>query len=63
MVCGDFKDLLRRTVSGKVLHDKALLKIQIMMETREVLLQWFIIFMIKCLLVMFLKVKLCQTNN
>ena len=63
MVCGDFKDLLRRTVSGKVLHDKALLKIQIMMETREVLLQWFIIFMIKSLLVMFLKVKLCQTNN
>ena len=49
MTYGDFKDLARRTTSDKVLRDKhlILLKIQNMMGIKEVLLQWFINFLIK----------------
>ena len=42
-------DLARRTASDKILRDKAfkLLKMQNMLDIKEVLLQWFIIFLIK----------------
>ena len=42
---GDFKELTRRTASNKVL---VLLKIQNMMDIKEVLVLWFIIFLVKC---------------
>ena len=46
---GYFKDLTRRTASNKILHDKAfnIAKNKIMMDIKGVLLQWFIIFLIK----------------
>ena len=49
MVYGDFKNLPRRTAADKVLRDKAfnLLKIQTMMDIKEVLQRWFINFSIK----------------
>ena len=64
MAHGDFKDLARRTVSDKILRDKAdididkdkkidkkiLLKILNMMDIKEGLLLWFTHFLIKCLL-------------
>ena len=48
---GNFKDLARRTVSGKVLRDKylILLKILNMMDIKVCLLLWFINFLIKSL--------------
>ena len=51
MTYGDFKDLARRTVSDKVLKDKAfdIAKIQNMICIKEALLLWFIIFLIKSL--------------
>ena len=72
-----FKYLLRRTAFYKVLRKKdlILLKIQIMMDTKEVLLHWFVKFLIKIaeilknlqvlikLMVVLLKAKLCQTNS
>ena len=47
MAYGDFKDLARITASDKALRDKAfiLLKIQNMMDIREVLLLWFTSFL------------------
>ena len=64
MAHGDFKDLARRTVSDKILRDKAdididkdkkidkkiLLKILNMMNIKEGLLLWFTHFLIKSLL-------------
>ena len=64
MAHGDFKDLARRTVSDKILRDKAdididkdkkidkkiLLKILNMMDMKEGLLLWFTHFLIKSLL-------------
>ena len=49
MACGDFKDLARKTASDKVLRDKAfnIAKKQNMMDIKEVLLLWFINFLIK----------------
>ena len=46
---GDFKYLAKRTASDKVLHDNAfnIAKIQNMMGIKEVLLLWFIHFLIK----------------
>ena len=43
---GDFKDLLRRIAFDKYykIKDLILQKIQIMMDTKNVLLQWFTIF-------------------
>ena len=43
------KDLPRRTASDNVLHDKAfnIAKIQYMMDVKEVLLQWFMNFLIE----------------
>ena len=60
MVCGDLKGLVR--LSDKILRDKALaknfLKIQNMMNIKEILFLWFIIFLIKKPLVVALKIKL-----
>ena len=67
---GDFKDLSRRTASEKLLRNKVfdnliLLKVQIMMDIKEVLLQWFINLLMKSqkelikLLLVLLKLKLC----
>ena len=52
MAYGDFKDLKRRTFSDKVLRDKAfnIAKILNMMDIKEGLLLWFIMFLIKSLL-------------
>ena len=49
MAYGDFKYLAKRTASDKVLHDNAfnIAKIQNMMRIKEVLLLWFIHFLIK----------------
>ena len=46
MVYQYFKDLAKRTASDKVLRDKAfnIAKISNMMNIKEVLLLWFIIF-------------------
>ena len=51
MAYGDFKDLKRRTASDKMLRDKAfkLLKILNMVDIKEYLLLWFIIFLVKSL--------------
>ena len=68
MVYSGFSYLPRTTPSDKVLHDKQmiLLKIQNIMDVKEVLLQWFINLLImgllhleiKLLLVVLLKVKI-----
>ena len=55
MAYGDFKDL---TAADKVLCDKALLKIQNLMDINVDLLQWFINFLIEKLLVAVLKIFL-----
>ena len=49
MVYGDFKDLTRSTASDEILRDKAfnIAKMQNMMDIKEVLLQWFINYLIK----------------
>ena len=49
MAYEDFKDLKRRTVSNKILRDKAfnILKMLNMMDIKEGLLLWFIKFLIK----------------
>ena len=49
MAYEDFKDLKRRTVSNKILRDKAfnILKMLNMMDIKEGLLLWFINFLIK----------------
>ena len=57
MAYGDFKDLKRRTLSDKVLRDKAflmLLKILNMMGIKENSLLWFINFLTKSLKVVVL---------
>ena len=65
MVCGDVKGLVR--LSDKILRDKALaknfLKIQNMMNIKEILFLWFIIFLIKKPLVVALKIKLNKMNK
>ena len=55
MAYGNFKDLTRRTV--------LLLKVVNMIDIKKVLPQWFIHFLIKRLLVVLLKVRICQTSN
>ena len=59
------KDLPRRTASDNVLYDKAfnIAKIQYMMDVKEVLLQWFMNFLIERFLAQELKVKLRQTSS
>ena len=65
MAYGDFKDLTRKTASDKILLDKAfnIAKILNITNIKEILLHWFIIFMKKKLLVMVLKMKICQTES
>ena len=65
MTYGDFKDLTRRTASDKILPNKTftLLKIRNMMGINVKWLQWFINFLIKKLLVVVLKMRICQTSN
>ena len=60
MAYGDFKDLAKRTASGKVSEKKhfILLKILNMMDIKEVLLLWFINFLIKKAKVVISKIKL-----
>ena len=49
MACGDFEDLAKIAASNKVLIDKALilLKILNMMDIKDILLLWFINYLIK----------------
>ena len=65
MAYGDFKDLARRTAADKMLSVKhlILLKIQDKMDINAELLQWFINFLIKKILVAVLKIKLFLINN
>ena len=66
MAYGGFKDLNRRAAPGKVLRIKhfILLKIQNMMDINVDLLQWFIIFLIKkILLVVVLRMKIFIIKN
>ena len=65
MAYGDFKDLNRRTAADKVLGDKALLKIHNMMDINMDLLQCFINFLIKKLLVepLCLQIKIFLVKN
>ena len=63
MSYGYFMDLPRRSASDKVLRDKTLNIAKNPKPLKEVLLQWFTIFLIKKLQVMLLKVKFCQANN
>ena len=58
------KDLTKRTTSDKILRDKAfkIAKIQNMMDIKGVSLQKKI-FLIKRLLVLVLKMRICQTKN
>ena len=53
MVYEDFKYLPKRTIADKISHEKAfrLLKIQRMMDVKVDLVQWFINFSIKILLI------------
>ena len=66
MAYGGFKDLSRRAAPDKVLRIKhfILLKIQNMMDINVDLLQWFIIFLIKkILLVVVLRMKIFIIKN
>ena len=65
---GDFKDLAKRTASDKVSRVKLLilLKIENMMDMTEVLLLWFLNFLIKSTLnlqIVVLKIKLHKISN
>ena len=65
MAYGDLKDLARRTVSDKVLSNKAfnIAEPQNMMDFKEVLLLWFISFLKKNAQVVVLVIKLDRINN
>ena len=65
MAYGDFKDLNRRIFADKLLSERVLilLKIQNMMDINGDLLQWFINFLTKNLLVMVLKMKTFLIKN
>ena len=70
---GDFKDLPKRTASGKILRDNSfnIEKIQNMVDIKEFLLLWFTVFLIKKTLhlqinlfqVVELKIKLNKINK
>ena len=62
MAYEDFKDLTRRTVVDKIIHDKVfnITKNQNMMDINIDLLQWPINVLIKNLLI---KMKICQTKS
>ena len=66
MAYGGFKDLARRTASDKILRDikhLILLKMQNIMDLKEVSLQWFINFLIKMLQAEQLKKKIFLIKN
>ena len=65
MAYGDFKYLIRRTASDKILHDKVLdiTKNSNMMDINVNFLQWSINFLIKKFLVERLKIKICQIKS
>ena len=65
MAYGDFKHLRRRTASNKILRDKAfdIAKHPKIVDIKGVLLQLFINFLIKRLLVVVLKMRIPQTKN
>ena len=65
MAYGDFKYLIRRTASDKILNDKVLdiAKNSNMMDINVNFLQWSINFLIKKFLVERLKIKICQTKS
>ena len=65
MAYEDFKYLIRRTASDKILHDKVLdiAKNSNMMDINVNFLQWSINFLIKKFLVERLKIKICQTKS
>ena len=65
MADGDVKDLARRTASDKILHIKHLIlpEIQNMIDINVDLPQWSINFLIKNLLVVVLKVRICQAKK
>ena len=65
MTDGDLIYLKRRTSANKVLRDKRLilLKIQNMMDIKEVLLQYFINPLMKILLVVALKIEIFLIKN
>ena len=62
---GNFKDLTRRTASYNIMRVKhlILLKIQNMMDIKEVLLLWFVHFLIKSLKVVLLIIKCKKMSN
>ena len=62
MAYGNFRNLLIRTAAEKVLSDKPF-NITENLKFNVVFLQLFITFLTKKLLVILLKVKLCQTKN
>ena len=64
MAYGDFKDLTRGTAADKILRDKAfnIAKNPKYDGNHLDLLQWFINFLIRKLLVEQLKMKICQTK-
>ena len=65
MAHGDFKDLNKRTATYKVLYDKTfkIAKNRNMMDINVDLLQQFINFLVKYLLVEQLKIKLYLIKN
>ena len=66
MAYGDFKNLIRRTASNNILHDKAFntAKFPTYDDIKKVLLQWFINFLIKIIQAEQLKNQLKNyTNN
>ena len=74
MAYGNFKDLPRRTPSDTILRDKSFNIAKnpkydgyqrglASVDIKEVLPHWFTNFLIKSLLVVVSKVKMCQTSN
>ena len=66
MAYGDFKNLIRRTASNNIVHDKAFntAKFPTYDDIKKVLLQWFINFLIKIIQAEQLKNQLKNyTNN
>ena len=65
MAYGDFKDLPRGTAADKALRDKRfiLLKMLDMLDINTNLFHWFIILLIKRLLVVLLKIKSFKLGN
>ena len=66
MAYGDLKDLAKETAPDKVLRGKVFKKLhamQNMIDITEVLVLWFINFLIKSLQVVVLKMKLHNISN